>query len=247
MKLHTQSLTKSFLNAVKNAIHTVGRIVAPAPRAMPYNAVNIQALLLHLCDFDQALYQYIIKWLAFPLQNPGAKMQYAIMINGPRETGSALFFERVVGHIYGDQTRYLWGKQLTELNFNDWIDDARFVIVDAALTPKVSTVLKGILSSRHVLVCTQDKPDRIVQNQMNFVLLSGLETFLPLSYNDRRLLVVEAPPARERRFYGAVAEEIANGGAAAFRAHLMSTVDLTDFNQFSEPPRPLRDTKGVAA
>ena len=43
---------------------------APVTQA-PTSCGNINALLLHLCDFDHALHMWVLRWLAFPLQNPG--------------------------------------------------------------------------------------------------------------------------------------------------------------------------------
>ena len=44
----------------------------------------------------EALYQWVLRWLAYPIQHPGAKMQTTIVIHGPQGTGKNMFFEAIV-------------------------------------------------------------------------------------------------------------------------------------------------------
>ena len=60
-------------------------------------------LLLYLCMTEKNpkdLYQWILKWLAYPLQHPGAKMKTALVVHGPQRVGKNFFFESVM-QIYG--------------------------------------------------------------------------------------------------------------------------------------------------
>jgi putative DNA primase/helicase len=247
MKIATKSIIQQLTSEFKAFVRAIGKLTAPRPRTVPANCVNISALLMHLCDFDQKVYSYVLKWLAYPLVNPGVKMQYALAVNGPPGTGSSLFFGRIVAAIYGDQARRVTGLDLTQRVFNDWISGAGFIIVEDALSPKALACLKSLVSSPSVMVSRKAHEPRVVHNEMNFVHLSNSEAFLPLSAGDRRFMVIEAPPAREPLFYKAVDEEIQNGGIEAFRDYLMSSVDLSNFNQFDGPPKPLIDAQLVQA
>lgn len=247
MSSKIQTLLQRIATSVKTFVRTMGRMMAPAPHQLPASCTNISMLLLHLCDFDPLAHQYIIKWLAYPLQNPGAKMQYAIVVNGPQGTGASLFFDRVVSAIYGDQARQLNARQLVEWHFNDWADNARFVVVEATRTPKLAAKIKSLITSGSIIIERKGVEPYEALNQMNFVLVSNSDDLLPLSAADRRYMVLEAPPAREPLFYKAVGEEIRNGGVDAFRDYLLYAVDLTDFNQFDEPPKAARLAKLEAA
>lgn len=239
MRINTPSLLPRLARSLKSFVRMIGKIMAPATRAIPASCININTLLLHLCDWDQCTYRYVLKWLAYPLQNPGAKMQYALVVNGELGTGAAMFFENVIGPIYGDTARNIQAASL-EGTLSSWATGARFITVNGAFTDRAAAILKGLIISDTLRVrapyATQSHNEK---NCMNFVFLSGSRGFLPVGAGNRRFMVIETPPARERLFYMAVAAEIQAGGAEAFRDYLMSAVDLGDFNQFCEPPASL--------
>ncbi len=76
----------------------------------------------------------------------------------------------------------------------------------------------------------------MVPNQMNFVFLTGELDFLPSGSEDRRFMVLEAPPAQAPRFYQAVTNEIENRGIDAFRDFLMFGLDMEGFDENTLPP-----------
>jgi putative DNA primase/helicase len=231
----TNALIKRLVTSAKTVIRTVSRVITPTPKTMPANCTNINALLMHLCDFDQRTYRYLVKWLAYPLQHPGAKMQYAIHVNGQPGTGSTMFFGMVMAAMYSHSARVLHQNDLSRA-FNGWAHAARFALVDTT-QPVAKAAISLFVTSPKIELNRKGLEPVQIDNRINFVFLSGSENFLPLSATNRRLFVVEAPPKRERIFYDAVADEIANGGIDAFRDYLTHGVDLVDFNQFSEPPR----------
>jgi len=47
------------------------------------------------------LFQYVLRWLAFPLQHIGAKMTSALLLHGPQGVGKNIIFERAMLAIYG--------------------------------------------------------------------------------------------------------------------------------------------------
>lgn len=241
MKINTPSLLQRQVRSFKSFVRAIGKIVAPAPRETPTNCVNINSLLMHLCDFDQLTYRYVLKWLAYPIQNPGAKMQRALVFNGPQGTGTSLFFDRVVAALYGAQGHHVSSHQVMHGHLKDWAAEARMVVIEGDYSARLSAQLKALVSSQFIYIDQEGKRRRIPPNRTNFIFLSDSADLLPLSACDRRFFIVEAPPARERLFYIAVAEEIENGGVEAFFDYLKSAVDLTGFNEFSGPPMAVKN------
>jgi putative DNA primase/helicase len=236
MTTRTQAFIRRITTSAKTAIRAVSRIVKPAPNSMPANCTNINSLLMHLCDFDQRTYCYLVKWLAYPLQNPGAKMQHAILINGQQGTGCSVFFNHVMAGIYTHAFRAIYEEDMGASN--GWADGARFAVVETERPEKLPPSAKTLIASPTITIRrAYAKAGQLVTNQLNFVFLSESDNFLPLSAADRRFFVVEAPPKREKLFYAAIIDEINAGGIEAFRDYLLNGVDLVNFNQFSEPPR----------
>lgn len=203
-----------------------------APRPTPH-CTNINMLLMHLCDFNADHYSYILQWLAYPLRNPGAKMCYGLIINGDTGTGTNLFFQHVAAMLYDGQARVIHADALSA-RFTNWVG-APLVVIDGNVTQRAVARIKGLMTAATVNIARKGE-QRTERNRMNFVFLSGAGNWVRAEVADRRFLIVEAPPAREKVFYQAVQYEIQNGGIDAFREYLMRGIDMEGFNETTMPP-----------
>jgi hypothetical protein len=202
----------------------------------PASCNNIRALLLHLCDHDQEACQWVMRWLAYPLRHPGAKMDIGVVVNGEAGTGKTLFFEDVAAELYeGDGARVLPVRQLHDA-FTRWAFGTRLLVVDGMFSKKNVTRLKQLISTPHLRLAEKGKTERVIDNATNFVFLSTSTEFLPVLESDRRLFVLEAPPRQSDTFYRAVAHEIRNGGVDAFRHYLLHGLDMAGFDPSTRPP-----------
>lgn len=225
---------KTFFRSIKNWIHKIS-VVINTPLLKPsVHCTNINMLLMHLCDFNQAHYRYILQWLAYPLKNPGAKMCYGLVINGGQGTGKNMFFQHVAVPLYNGLAHIVHADALSD-RFKNWAGSP-LVVVDGNITQRAMARVKGLITSKSLIIESKGQPPREMANQMNFVFLTGDINPIPLAYADRRFMVLEAPPARERAFYQAIAHEIKNGGVDEFRQFLLRHVDLTGFNETTRPP-----------
>jgi hypothetical protein len=202
----------------------------------PVSFHNIQTLLLHLCDYDEAACHWVMCWLAYPLRNPGAKMAMGIVVNGEGGTGKSVFFHHVAAGLYRDDSaRVINARQLHDV-FTRWADGAGLVVVDGTFSKKNATRLKSLISAVSVPITTKGRRDRTIDNRMNFVFLSTSTEFLPVLETDRRLFVLEVPPRHTDLFYRAVMYEIQDGGLEAFRDYLLHGLDMGSFNETTRPP-----------
>lgn len=200
--------------------------------------LQILTLLSHLCDGNEAMEMWIARWLAYPLRNPGAKMETSIIMHGDEGSGKNFFFEKVVKAIYGEYG-YVIGNAQLESNFNDWASMKLFMVADEVVTRSELKQMKGklkyLVSGETVIVNPKGMPEHSEKNQMNFVFLSNELQPLALDKTDRRYLVVWTPPALASTFYVGVAEEIDKGGIEAFYHYLVHELDMGDFNEHSKP------------
>lgn len=238
---------KLIFRNLKNLVRSIAVIVNKPRAHLPPHCGNINSLLLHLCDFDAELHKWVLQWIAYPLRNPGAKMGTCLLINGGEGTGKNLFFEGVVAKLYGDAARVLPGTRLFEA-YKPWADSARFVVIDGDYSTPAAIHLKALVTNDRVFLDKKPAPPKMVPNHMNFVFVSGEFDFLPAGAQDRRFMVIEAPPAQKPFFYRAVANEIQNGGIDAFHEFLMFKLDMTGFDTHTLPPAAphYRQTKEAA-
>jgi hypothetical protein len=208
---------------------------APITHA-PSSCGNINALLLHLCDFDEELHMWVLRWLAYPLRNPGAKMSTCILVNGGEGTGKSMFFGEVMASLYGDGARTIFAPSLQPKALR-WAEDAKFVVVHGRYSDASMHHLKHLVTDSALYTGAVGRSAGVLKpNNMNFVFLTGEVDFLPADVGNRRFVVIEAPPPRQPNFYLAARFEIQNGGAEAFRHYLMCGIDMADFNTTTRPP-----------
>ena len=225
-------LAKSLASIAKPAKHPH----APAAgAARPGHCGNILVLLAHLCDMDHDMQLYVLRWLAYPLRNPGAKMSTALVFNGGQGSGKSLFFKYVAAAMYDENAAMIRPNDLHS-KFNYWAVGANLVVVDGDYAPRHLERMKAFHAAESFMITLKGHEPRSVVNRLNFVYLSDQEDFLPKDAGSRRFVVVEVPPARPRGFYEAIAYEIANGGVDAFRDYLMRGLDMSDFNENTLPP-----------
>lgn len=236
------NILTTIANQVKCGIRSFGAMTRAHHHHV--SCTNIHGLLLHLCDFDQDMYQFIIKWLAYPLQHEGAKMSTALVINGPTGTGVSTFFSRVVADLYGEDARFIRDHDLSR-QYNPWAEGARLVVLDGTLSAGTVGRLIPLVSSFYVSINVKGQPSRTVSSEANFVYASESDNFVPCHLEGRRLVIVEAPPPRRQAFYRAVSSEIDSGGVEVFRRYLMG-VDLKGFDPTARPSSILGAKPAVA-
>lgn len=198
-------------------------------------------LLRFLCSMEphaQEIYEWIIRWMAYPLQHKGAKMHSAIVVQGPQGTGKSRFFE-AYSKIYGPYGRVL-GQEALEDKFNaDWAEKKLFILADEVLARQdmyhVKNRLKGFITGDSIRVNPKNVAAHTEKNQMNIVFLSNERQPLVLENDDRRHCVVWAPPKPDDLFFAEINDEIDNGGVEALHDYLLN-LDLGDFKPWTKPP-----------
>lgn len=208
------------------------------------DCADLTALLVHLvsesADTDKGITEtlnFVLDWLAFPLQNPGAKMATALIFHGPQGTGKNLFFE-AYARIFGEYAAVIGQAQL-ESRYNDWASRKLFLIGDEIVASNELThhknALKSYVTAETVQVETKFQPVRTEKNHANFVFLSNDNRPLALERDDRRHLVIYCPPKRVDDLYTKVRDSLDAGAVEAFYANLLQR-DLSDFHAHTLPP-----------
>lgn len=197
-------------------------------------------LLAYMCSGERnsrELYEWVLRWVAYPIQHPGAKMKTTIVVHGPQGTGKNLFFETVMG-IYGKYGRILDQDALTDKH-NDWASRKLFLIADEVVAQahrfEVKNKLKTLITGTWVRINPKHIAAYDEANHVNLVFLSNESMPVVLEEDDRRHCIIWTPPKKPKEFYAALMAEIREGGIAALHDYLLH-VDLADFNPGTPPP-----------
>lgn len=197
-------------------------------------------LLEFLCsgeDKPRDVYKWMLRWLAYPIQHPGAKMKTALVVHGGQGVGKNLFFESVMA-IYGEYGRVV-GQADLEDRFNDWAGRKLFLIANEVIARQElfhqKNKIKALITDDWIRINPKNVAAHDERNHINLVFLSNEAQPVVLEPDDRRFMAIWTPKKREPEFYREVLEEIRNGGIEALHDHLLNHVELGDFNPGTPP------------
>ncbi|CAI8707721.1 Prim-Pol domain-containing protein [Pseudomonas sp. IT-196MI5] len=200
---------------------------------------NLRWLISFLCNHDEAATQWLTRWLAYPLQHLGAKMDTAVLMHSIMEgSGKSLLFADALGMLYGQYAATVGQTQL-ESNFNAWQSRKLWSVFEEVVSrdQRYNQVgkIKHLITGKTVRMESKFINGWEEANHMNAVFLSNEILPWPISDSDRRMLVMwpmETLPVERQK---AIGLELEQGGVAALYGWLLS-IDLGDFNQRTRPP-----------
>ncbi|POA89220.1 MULTISPECIES: bifunctional DNA primase/polymerase [Pseudomonas] len=201
---------------------------------------NLRWLISFLCNHDEEALGWLTKWLAYPLQNMGAKMDTAVLMHSIMEgSGKSLLFADIFGQLYGQYAATVGQTQL-EGSFNAWQSRKLWAVFEEVVSrdQRYNQVgkIKHMITGKTVRMESKFINGWEEANHMNAVFLSNEIMPWPISDDDRRMLVMwplQTLPVERQK---AIGRELVNGGVAALYGWLLA-VDLDDFNQRTRPPK----------
>jgi putative DNA primase/helicase len=182
--------------------------------------------------------EWLLDWMAYPLQHPGAKMASAVIMHGPQGTGKSTVFQ-TLAKIYGDYATVLNQRGLEDRFNSDWSDSKLYILAEEVVARQemwhIKNELKELVTGEWIRINPKNIAAYRQRNQVNITYLSNENQPLPIDNDDRRHLVIYTPPALSEAFYDDLHIELENGGVLAFYDFLMRR-DLSRFHPKKRPP-----------
>lgn len=201
---------------------------------------TILELFFYLCSAEadpEAVYHWVMCWLAYPIQYPGTKMKSALVFHGPQGTGKSMVFEAVLA-IYGEYGRVI-DQSAVEDKFNDWASRKLLLVADEVVARQelfhIKNKLKGLITGDTIRINPKNVGAYEEKNHVNMIFLSNEIMPAVLERDDRRHMVVWTPEKMDPKFYETIKIEIDHGGIEALHHHLLN-YPLGDFKPWTNPP-----------
>ena len=200
---------------------------------------GIRNMMFTLCNHDDDVWNWLSKWLAYPLQHVGAKMDTAVLMHSETQgSGKSMLFDGVMRPIYGEYGATL-GQHQMESQYTDWQSNLLYGLFEEIFSRSKKYSQMGTVKQ----MVTGDKT-RIEKkfvsgweeaNHMNCIFLSNELQPFPVEPSDRRFCVIWPNWKLPEDLQKKVGYEIDNGGPQAFMAWLQS-LDLSGFDRRTKPP-----------
>lgn len=197
-------------------------------------------VLNYVTGENEKIFDWLLKWIAYPLQHPGTKMRTSVIMHGPEGSGKNTVWD-AVRRIYG---RY--GMQITQTQLEqqwcDWLSARMFIVGNEVLHRQEQIQQKGrlktIVSDSTIRIERKFMNGRTEMNFANLVFLSNELQPLNIDPEDRRFLVNWTPPAHPdgAKFYLGLGEDGMPESAVQALYHYFKQLDLEDFGPHTKPP-----------
>ena len=193
--------------------------------------------VFNLCQRNQDIFHWVMCWLAYPLQHPGAKMRTALVLHGRTEgTGKSKLGE-IMRRIYG---RYCTSVGQAELqrDFNEWLSARLLVLAEEVVSRQDLAhhqgMLQALITQPMVQINQKNMPVREEANHANFIFFSNQQVPVRLNPSDRRFTVIRVEQVHPPEYFAAIDRAMDNGGAEAFYEYLL-TYPVGDFTAYTRP------------
>lgn len=202
--------------------------------------------ILYLCNGNEAHANHILDWLAYGVQNPGAKINHSILLISPEQGVGKDTVGDAMCRVHGEDNVQLVQDEAVAEGRYEFMRRTQMVIVPEIMSgdrKDIANKLKPLITQPTVRVNEKNVRPYIVRNTANFMFFSNHEAAAHIEDNDRRYFVVicrQKPQPAE--YYTALHDYIAGPEIAGF-AHALKTRDLSHFNP--KAPAPWTDAKKV--
>lgn len=198
-------------------------------------------LLDHLVSVEPEVGPWLWQWLAYPLQNPGAKLYSAVLLHSPMQGTGKTFLGEIVGDIYGRNFTTLSQDDLTN-NYTYVFANKQFALADEVIAAKDGRKhadrLKSLITQEQMKIEKKFEPIYFIRDTINYLFTSNHVDALYIEDADRRYCVIKVPSiALPTEFYDKVRAWRRSGGPAHLFYHLLHNVDCSTFRPTAAPPR----------
>lgn len=184
--------------------------------------------------------QWFLRWIAFPIQNPGKKLFSAAVLHSREQGVGKTLLGLTLELVYGKNLTTITQDALTN-SFNEWAAGRQLALIDDVSGGSDKRhdhdKIKTLVTQKKIWVNRKNIAQYEILDCMNFLFSSNHQDVLFLEQTDRRFFIheVKGPPlpAEDYKMYDAWMK-MPEAGPALF--DYLLHVDLGDFNPNAPPP-----------
>jgi hypothetical protein len=205
---------------------------------------NWSLLAAHITDVlangDKELGDYILKWLAWAVQNPGKRAEVALVFRGRKGVGKGLL-GNVLRLIFGASYVHVSNRKHLTSGFNMHLARCSLLFADEAYWPGDKAgegELKRLITEPTLMIEPKGVDPFAVANGLHVIIVGNEDWMVPASGDERRYAVAAVSDAHQgdAAYFNALFDEINNDGAAAMLFDLLE-LDLKGWHPRSNVPQ----------
>lgn len=184
---------------------------------------------------------WFMQWLAYPIQNPGAKIKSAVLVYSRHQGTGKSFLGDIISKIYGAHAGTVTNSELLS-QFNRWAKDKQFVVANEVLGNESrahADKMKNLVTETTITINDKNIPTYDIENCTQFYLTTNHSDGVYMTSEERRYFVIETGERESSAFYKEVDtwfQDPQKAGLSALRYYLENVVDCSLFDPQAKPP-----------
>ena len=183
---------------------------------------------------------YIVKWLAWTLQNPEKPAEVALVVRSGEGTGKGILGNALL-EIYGGHGVHLNKPGLLAGRFSGHFENVCYAFSDEAFwagDQAARGALYTMITEKYLLIERKGIDAFQVENRLKFIIAGNAEWAVPAGKDARRWAVFNVSEAKKdnRAYFNALTKETENGGLEAM-LHELLDCDLKGWHPREDVPQ----------
>ena len=169
---------------------------------------------------DEAIFNYILAWMADLVQNPGGKrVGTSIVMRGKQGVGKGAFASQF-GEIFGSHFLHITNPAHIVNRFNQHLKDALLVFIDEGFwagDKAAEGILKAMVTEKYFMCEPKGKDAFPVENHVHLIIASNNSWVVPAGFEERRFMVLDVSDKYigNIQYFAALFDQMDNGGREA--------------------------------
>jgi hypothetical protein len=214
-----------------------GFSVRPAPGEWGRMRAHIRDVL---AGGDEASDSYIIRWMAWTLQNPDEPAEVALTFRGEPGTGKGIF-GRTMAQLFGQHGLHTGGSEMITGRFNKHFRDCCLLFADEVVWDgdrKAEAKVKTFLTEPTLMIEGKGVDAVTWPNMLHVIISSNSEWVVPAGPFERRYAVFDVSDTQrqKRGYFAPLFAELESGGLAAM-LHDLLAMDLGHWHPREDVPK----------
>jgi hypothetical protein len=175
---------------------------------------------------DDAVDAYVMRWLAWTVQNPAERAEVALVFRGKKGTGKGTLGNALM-RIFGQHAHHISSADHLAGRFNAHMRDCCYLFADEAYWPGnkgAEGALKRLITEPTLFVEAKYRDGVTIPNMLHVIMASNEDWVVPAGEGERRYAVVDVAEihCQDTKWFRQLYDELEEGGYAAMLHDLLA-------------------------
>ena len=194
----------------------------------------LRHILIVICRRDKEKFNYLLRWLAWAVQNPDRQAGVVIVLKSRMQGTGKSTLGVVMLKIFGQHGALIDDSDRLLGQFNDWVETASFILADEILWAgdhKTADKLKSRVTADTFQIERKHGAIRQIPNRLHIIMTTNHDHAVGAGVGDRRFVVYDVADehACDKNWFDPIYQDLDQGGAGQFLRFLQN-VKLGDWH-----------------